>query len=53
MLLGYDQRQNSDSKLEALIECLASIDTDIEREREEIRDSAKIVNREMQKYNKK
>lgn len=52
MLLGYDQRQNYDNELKALIERLTEIDVDIERERTEIRDSAQIVNRALQDYNK-
>lgn len=53
ILLGYDQRQNSTSELQALIERLTEVDIDIERERADARDSAKIVNRELQEYNKK
>lgn len=52
ILLRYDQRQNFDNELRELIDHLAQIDVDIERERTELRDSAQIVNRAVQKYNK-
>lgn len=52
LLLGYDQRNASDKELRHYIEKLISIDTNLEKERNELRDTAKLVNRAVQNYNK-
>lgn len=52
LLLGYDQRQNSDKELCTFIEQLTEIDTNLEEERTKLRDSVQIVNRAIQEYNK-
>lgn len=52
LLLGYDQRQNSDKELCTLIEQLTEIDTNLEEERTKLRDPAQIENRAIQEYNK-
>ncbi|XP_011699701.1 PREDICTED: uncharacterized protein K02A2.6-like, partial [Wasmannia auropunctata] len=52
LLLGYEQRYKGDESLRALIDTLRDSDVNFEKEREELRDSAKIVNRRLQEYNK-
>jgi len=52
LLLGCDQRNASDKELRHYIEKLILIDTNLEDERNELRDTAKLVNRAVQNYNK-
>lgn len=52
MLLGYDQRQSDDKELRTLISQLTKLDMDTKRMHMEIRDSAQVMNRAMQEYNK-
>jgi len=52
LLLGYDQRNASDKELRHYVEKLTLIDANLENERNELRDTAKLVNRAVQNYNK-
>ncbi|KYN22637.1 hypothetical protein ALC57_04961 [Trachymyrmex cornetzi] len=53
LLLGYDQRNHTDSQLTELVNDLARIDVDLETERNTIRDTAHEVTEKLRKYNKK
>lgn len=52
LLLGYEQRNHTDSKLTNLVDLLAQIDTNIEEERDVCRDTAIIATKELRDYNK-
>lgn len=52
LLLGYDQRNSTDKELREFINKLVATDQNIEQEREGLRDTAKLVNRAVQEYNK-
>lgn len=53
LLLGYDQKNCSDKELRQYFNELLSIDKDLEQERSELRDTAKLMNRAVQDYNKR
>lgn len=53
VLLGYDQRDRCDNDLRALIDNLSEQEVNCETERSEARDSAQLVNRKLQEYNKR
>lgn len=52
VLLGYEQRNHSDSSLKDLIEQLAKIEIDIEKERQHARDVTKEATDKIRNYNK-
>lgn len=52
LLLGYDQRNHSDAILKDLIDRLASVERDIESERQMVRDKAIEATEKIRNYNK-
>lgn len=53
LLLGYEQRKHSDINLKNLIEQLANVEHDINKERQAARDSAVEVAEKIRDYNKR
>lgn len=52
LLLGYDQRNHSDTEITRYVRKLASIDVDLAKEREENRDVAVQLTKKLKEYNK-
>lgn len=50
--MGYNQRGKTDKELSQFIEKLTETDKTIQKEREELRDAAKLVNKTIKEYNK-
>lgn len=52
LLLGYDQKNTLDKEFRNYLDELTLVDKNIEKERSDLRDTAKLVNRAVQEYNK-
>lgn len=51
-MLGYDQRNHGDNRIQELVNKLNNIDVGFEEEREDARNTSVLANRKMQEYNK-